>query len=222
MSVAALDSTHPLYASLAKSFERIAVNLSFDVSPEQQDQLVRYVLLIDKWNKAYNLTSVRDPHDMLIKHIFDSIVVSPHLVGQHFADVGTGPGLPGIPLAIMNPDKDFLLIDSLGKRIRFIKQSVYELKLQNVEAVQTRVEDVVLDNPLDGVLSRAFASLKDMLFWCQNLTDPKGQFLALKGQLNETELDEIPTGFKVVNCINLAVPNLEGERHLVTIQKSSD
>ncbi|MFT5276862.1 MAG: 16S rRNA (guanine527-N7)-methyltransferase, partial [Granulosicoccus sp.] len=171
------------------------------------------------WNKTYNLTSVRDPQEMLIKHIFDSIVISPYLVGQHFADVGTGAGLPGIPLAIMNPDKTFLLIDSLGKRVRFIKQSIYELKISNVTAVQTRVEDLDLEKPLDGVLSRAFASLKDMLFWCQNLTDENGLFLALKGQLNQLELDEIPTGFTVVDCVNLAVPNLQGERHLVTLKK---
>ena len=209
----------PLFPELEVSFKRIASSLNFDVSERQREQLIQYVLLINKWNKAYNLTSVRDPQEMLVKHIFDSIVVSPYLEGSDFADVGTGPGLPGIPLAIMNPDKTFLLIDSLGKRVRFIKQSVYELKIDNVTALQTRVEDVELDKPLDGVLSRAFASLSDMLNWCQNLTDDKGQFLALKGQVDKLELDEIPTGFTVVDCINLHVPTLEGERHLVKVKK---
>ncbi|MBF7074645.1 16S rRNA (guanine(527)-N(7))-methyltransferase RsmG [Glaciecola sp. MH2013] len=208
-----------LYSTLSASFKRISKNLNFDITDDQQDKLIRYVLMINKWNKAYNLTSVRDPEEMLVKHIFDSIVVSPYLEGQYFADVGTGPGLPGIPLAIMNPDKDFLLVDSLGKRIRFIKQSLYELQIDNVKAVQSRVEELELDKALDGVLSRAFASLKDMLFWCQNLTDAQGQFLALKGQLNQLELDEIPTGFKVVNSINLSVPTLQGERHLLVVQK---
>lgn len=152
----------PLFSELEVSFKRIASSLNFDVSERQREQLIQYVLLINKWNKAYNLTSVRDPQEMLVKHIFDSIVVSPYLEGSDFADVGTGPGLPGIPLAIMNPDKKFLLIDSLGKRVRFIKQSVYELKIDNVTALQTRVEDVELDKPLDGVLSRAFASLSDL------------------------------------------------------------
>ncbi|MFQ3251521.1 16S rRNA (guanine(527)-N(7))-methyltransferase RsmG [Glaciecola sp.] len=208
------------FEALSVSFDKIAVHLDFPISELQKQQLINYVLLIDKWNKAYNLTSVRDPQDMLIKHIFDSIVVSPYLEGEHFADVGTGPGLPGIPLAIMNPDKRFLLIDSLGKRIRFIKQSLYELKISNVEALQTRVEDVDLEQPLDGVLSRAFASLKDMLHWCQDLTDENGLFLALKGQVNQLELDEIPTGFTVVDCVNLAVPNLQGDRHLIKVKKT--
>ncbi|MFT5543674.1 MAG: 16S rRNA (guanine527-N7)-methyltransferase [Glaciecola sp.] len=212
-------STSSSYEALSVSFDKISTGLGIAISSIQKKQLIDYVLMINKWNKTYNLTSVRDPQEMLIKHIFDSIVISPYLVGQHFADVGTGAGLPGIPLAIMNPDKTFLLIDSLGKRVRFIKQSIYELKISNVTAVQTRVEDLDLEKPLDGVLSRAFASLKDMLFWCQNLTDENGLFLALKGQLNQLELDEIPTGFTVVDCVNLAVPNLQGERHLVTLKK---
>jgi len=209
-----------MFDALSQSFDKMAVHLDFAVSELQKQQLIDYVLLINKWNKAYNLTSVRDPQDMLIKHVFDSIVISPHLQGNHFADVGTGAGLPGIPLAIMNPDKTFLLIDSLGKRIRFIKQSLYELKITNVTAMQTRVEDVELEQPLDGVLSRAFASLKDMLHWCQSLTDEKGLFLALKGQVNQLELDEIPTGFTVVDCVDLAIPNFKGERHLIKVKKT--
>ena len=208
------------FDDLSVTFDKVAVNLDFPISEQQKQQLINFVLLLDKWNKAYNLTSVRDPQDMLIKHIFDSIVVSPHLVGEHFADVGTGPGLPGVPLAIMNPDKTFLLIDSLGKRVRFITQSLYELKISNVTAMQTRVEDVQLEKPLDGVLSRAFASLKDMLHWCQDLTDENGLFLALKGQVNQLELDEIPAGFTVVDCISLEVPNLDGDRHLIKVKKT--
>ena len=216
------NTSSPLSDALSASFDKVAVNLEFPISELQKQQLINYVLLIDKWNKTYNLTSVRNPQDMLIKHIFDSIVVSPHLHGNHFVDVGTGPGLPGIPLAIMNPDKTFLLIDSLGKRVRFIKQSLYELKMNNVTAMQIRVEDLTITEPFDGVLSRAFASLKDMLHWCQNMTDENGLFLALKGQVNHLELDEIPTGFTVVDCVNLAVPNLQGERHLIKVKKISN
>jgi 16S rRNA (guanine527-N7)-methyltransferase len=212
-------TTSPMFDALSISFDEVKVHLDFPVSELQKQQLINYILLMHKWNKAYNLTSVRDPQDMLIKHIFDSIVISPHLQGSHFADVGTGAGLPGIPLAIMNPDKTFLLIDSLGKRIRFIKQSLYELKINNVTAMQTRVEDVVLEKPLDGVLSRAFASLRDMLNWCGSLTDENGLFLALKGQVNQLELDEIPTGFKVIECVDLAIPKFKGERHLIKVKK---
>lgn len=105
--------------SLRVKLDALISKTSLTVTEQQREQLVGYVQLLDKWNKAYNLTSVRDPMEMLVKHILDSLVVSPHLVGERFIDVGTGPGLPGIPLAIMHPDKEFVLLDSLGKRIRF-------------------------------------------------------------------------------------------------------
>lgn len=189
------------------------------VSEFQQQQLIRYVLLMHKWNKAYNLTSVRDPEQMVIKHIVDSIVVAPFLDKTQYIDVGTGPGLPGMPLAIMCPDKHFILLDSLGKRVRFMKQAAYELKIENIQAVQSRVEDFVPSVTIDGVLSRAFASLKDMLHWCQHLVDSHGVFLALKGQLPTDELQQLPLGFTLQETIKLDVPGLEGERHIVKIKK---
>lgn len=191
------------------------------VSEDQQQQLIRYVLMMHKWNKAYNLTSVRDPQQMVIKHIVDSIVVAPFLDKTNYVDVGTGPGLPGIPLAIMCPDKHFILLDSLGKRVRFMKQVAYELKIDNIKPVQSRVEDFVTDVKIDGVLSRAFASLKDMLHWCQHLVDSQGVFLALKGQLSTDELDSLPLEFILQETIKLDVPGLEGERHIVKIKKQS-
>ncbi|MDT0594845.1 16S rRNA (guanine(527)-N(7))-methyltransferase RsmG [Glaciecola petra] len=194
--------------------------MPFLVSHEQQHKLIDFVLLLHKWNKAYNLSAVREPEQMLVKHIFDSIVVSPYLKGELFADVGTGPGLPGIPLAIMNPDKTFHLIDSLGKRIRFIKQAAHELNIENILPIQNRVEKVLVNQPYDGVLSRAFASLNDMLQWCSHLIDGKGQFLALKGQLHEEELNQIPEQFKLVQSIPLLIPSLNGERHLVVVAKN--
>lgn len=192
-----------------------------DVTPssEQIEKLVAYVLMMHKWNKTYNLTSVRDPQQMLIKHIVDSIVVASFLSQKYYIDVGTGPGLPGIPLAIMCPDKHFVLLDSLGKRVRFMKQAAYELKLSNIEPVQSRVEDYQSKVKLDGVISRAFASLKDMLHWCQHLVDSQGVFLALKGQLPEDELKEISDKFDLVEIIKLKVPHLVGERHIIKIRK---
>ena len=112
------------------------------ITETQKTQLVQLVELLHKWNKAYNLTSVRDPDAMLVKHILDSLVVSPHLHGERFIDVGTGPGLPGLPLAIINPDKQFVLLDSLGKRINFIRQVILELGLTNVTPVKSRVESI--------------------------------------------------------------------------------
>ena len=189
-------------------------------SQEQIEKLVSFVLLMHKWNKAYNLTSVRDPQQMLIKHIVDSIVVSPFLSQSHYIDVGTGPGLPGIPLAIMCPDKNFILLDSLGKRVRFMKQVAYELKLDNIQPVQSRVEDYIPTTKIDGVISRAFASLKDMLHWCQHLVDSQGVFLALKGQYPADELAVMGEKFSLIETIKLNVPDLEGERHIIKICKN--
>jgi 16S rRNA (guanine527-N7)-methyltransferase len=196
-------------------------NCELAVTQAQQQKLIQYVLMINKWNKAYNLTSVRDPHQMVLKHIVDSIVVAPFLNKTHYIDVGTGPGLPGIPLAIMCPDKQFILLDSLGKRVRFMKQVAYELKIDNIEPVQSRVEDFVPSVVIDGVLSRAFASLKDMLHWCQHLVNSQGVFLALKGQLSLDELKGLPLEFILQETIKLDVPGLEGERHIVKIKKKS-
>lgn len=193
--------------------------LSLDLSDKQQQQLVDYVLLMDKWNKAYNLTSVRDPKQMMVKHILDSLAIVPFLDGNNIIDVGTGPGLPDMPLAIAFPDKSFTLLDSLGKRVRFMTQCVHTLGLTNVTPVQSRVEEHNGDTPYDIVLSRAFASLKDMLHWCQHLVDSEGQFLALKGQFPQDEIDEVSDYFHVSKTENLTVPNLVGERHLVWLKK---
>lgn len=191
-----------------------------NVNQQQRDQLVGYVELLNKWNKAYNLTSVRDPMDMLVKHILDSIMVSPYLYGERLIDVGTGPGLPGIPLAIMNPEKQFYLLDSLGKRIRFIKQAIHELGIDNVTAVQSRVEEFDPEEKFDTVLSRAFASMTDMVEWCHHLPkDDSGRFLALKGILSQDEIEQLPEWCSVIEVKALNVPELEGERHLVTLAK---
>ncbi len=210
-----------LAQELQQQFLPLAKELSFSVSESQQKKLIGFVLLLHKWNKTYNLSSVRQPDQMLVKHILDSIVVAPHLLGDRFVDVGTGPGLPGIPLAIMLPEKHFTLIDSLGKRIRFIKQALHELDIKNVTVILGRVEDVLVTQLFDGVLSRAFASLNDMLHWCSHLTDEKGEFLALKGQLHEDEINQIPAQFRLVQSIPLLIPSLIGERHLVKIKKVS-
>lgn len=192
------------------------------LSDQQKQQLVGYVELLHKWNKAYNLTSVRDPEQMLVRHIMDSIVVEPHLVGSRFIDVGTGPGLPGVPLAIVRPDSHFTLLDSLGKRIRFLKQVQHELKLDNITPVQYRVEEFSADPLFDGVISRAFASLNDMLSWCHHLPHQNGHFYALKGVVPEEEIAALPEGFTLNRVVRLSVPQLEGERHLVVINSKEN
>ncbi len=201
---------------LAK-LDRLLTQANISLTDQQKQQLVDFVKLLDKWNKAYNLTSVRNPDEMLVKHIMDSLVVSQHLQGQRFIDVGTGPGLPGIPLAIANPDKQFVLLDSLGKRITFIKNAIRELKLTNVTPVLSRVEEYQ-EQQFDGVLSRAFASLSDMVNWCYHLPNTSGCFYALKGQYQQEELAEVNQPVELIDVIKLSVPELIGERHLVVLK----
>lgn len=208
-----------LEPSLLHTLQRLLAQTSLTPSETQLEQLVVYVQLMHKWNKAYNLTSVRDPQQMLATHIVDSLVVSPYLQGQRFIDVGTGPGLPGIPLAIINSDKHFTLLDSLGKRVRFMTQVGFELKLDNIQPLQSRVERYQPSQKFDGVLSRAFASLKDMLHWCQHLVDSEGCFLALKGQLPQEELAQLPDNICLQQVIDLQVPGIEGQRHLIKLTK---
>lgn len=189
------------------------------LTDQQLLQLVSYVQLLDKWNSAYNLTSVRDPQEMLVKHIMDSLVVAPHLQGDHIIDVGTGPGLPGVPLAICCPDKQFTLLDSLGKRIRFLNQVKIQLKLENIHPLQSRVEDHQRDAGYDSVVSRAFASMTDMVTWCKHLPAQNGQFLAMKGAQVQEEIAALPDFVKVVDTIELHVPELVGQRFLVRLQR---
>lgn len=204
---------------LSAQLEAYLAEINLPATAEQKKQLLDFVGMLNKWNKAYNLTSVRDPEAMLVRHIMDSLVVSPHLQGERFIDVGTGPGLPGIPLAIMNPDKIFVLLDSLGKRIRFQKQVAFELGIHNISSIESRVEAYQPEQKFDGVLSRAFASIHDMLTWCHHLPAEHGQFYALKGQLSDEEMQQIPAGFVVTETIELQVPRLDEQRHLLKIIK---
>lgn len=204
---------------LSAQLEAYLAAINLPATAEQKKQLIDFVGMLNKWNKAYNLTSVRDPESMLIRHIMDSLVVSEHLQGERFIDVGTGPGLPGIPLAIMNPDKTFVLLDSLGKRIRFQKQVAFELGINNISSVESRVEAYQPEQKFDGVLSRAFASIQDMLTWCHHLPAENGLYYALKGQLNDEEMRQIPAGFIVKDIIELKVPKLDEQRHLLKIIK---
>ncbi|EAM6283939.1 16S rRNA (guanine(527)-N(7))-methyltransferase RsmG, partial [Salmonella enterica] len=196
---------------MLNKLSRLLDEAGISLTDHQKTQLVAYVDMLHKWNKAYNLTSVRDPAEMVVRHILDSIVVAPYLQGQRFIDVGTGPGLPGIPLAIVLPDAHFTLLDSLGKRVRFLRQVQHELKLENITPVQSRVEAYPSEPPFDGVISRAFASLNDMVSWCHHLPGEKGRFYALKGQLPEDEIASLPDDFSVESVEKLRVPQLEGE-----------
>ena len=203
---------------MLNKLSRLLDEAGISLTDHQKTQLVAYVEMLHKWNKAYNLTSVRDPDEMLVRHILDSIVAAPYLQGERFIDVGTGPGLPGVPLSIVLPDAHFTLLDSLGKRVRFLRQVQHELKLTNISPVQSRVEDFPAEPPFDGVISRAFASLTDMVNWCHHLPGQNGRFYALKGLIPSDEIALLPPELSVESVVELTVPHLEGERHLVVVK----
>ena len=206
--------------TLTSTLQTLLAKTSLQLSTQQVQLLIQYVELLHKWNKAYNLTSVRDPQDMLVKHIMDSLMVGEVLQGDNFIDVGTGPGLPGIPLAILYPERNFVLLDSLGKRITFLRQVVFQLKLTNVQPVKSRVEEYQGETPFDGVLSRAFSSLNDMVSWCSHLvSEEHGQFFALKGQYPTDELVNLPENIRLVSSHEINVPELVGERHVLILKK---
>lgn len=194
--------------------------LSFVVSDQQQLQLMSYLDLMFKWNKVANLTAITNQKDAVIKHLLDSLVASPYLENNNrVIDVGTGAGLPGIPLAIINPEINFTLLDTAQKRTRFVRQAVHELTLtNNVEVVTSRVE-AYRSAAFDGVISRAFASLKDMLHSTQHLVGLHGRFFALKGQLDVQECAQLSASFQMSATHELTVPFLEAERHLLIIEK---
>lgn len=188
-----------------------------EVTEKQVEQLQVYLQLLQKWNKAYNLTAIKDLDSMLSLHLLDSLSIAPFLKGEKFLDAGTGAGLPGIPLAILYPERQFTLLDSNGKRIRFLFQVGQTLKLTNVDEVQARVEGFNPGAKYDGILSRAFASLAEMLDSCRHLLKPDGLFYAMKGKYPEAELSQLPKIYKVNAVIPLAVPGIDGERHLVEL-----
>ncbi|MCS4309640.1 16S rRNA (guanine527-N7)-methyltransferase [Rheinheimera pacifica] len=202
---------------MLEKLKALVVQTSLTLSEQQLQQCIAYVQLLDKWNSAYNLTSVRNPEEMLIKHVMDSLVVAPFLTGQRFIDVGTGPGLPGVLLAIYYPDKQFTLLDSLGKRIRFLNQVKLQLKLANIQPLQSRVEDHQPEQGYDGVISRAFASINDMLSWCRHLPAKNGCFFAMKGAAVQEEIAALPDFVKVTSVQPLIVPQLQAQRHLVIL-----
>ncbi|WP_049723038.1 16S rRNA (guanine(527)-N(7))-methyltransferase RsmG [Gilvimarinus polysaccharolyticus] len=194
--------------------------LGLTLSDVQIEQLLDYIAEFAKWNRAYNLSAVRNIDDMVVRHLLDSLAVVPHVTGQRLIDVGTGGGLPGIPLAICYPDKQFTLLDSNGKKTRFIFHVKTLLELTNVTVENCRVESLQPEQLFDGVISRAFASLADMTGWCQHLLTADGLFYAMKGQLPEAELQAIAKHYSLAERIELQVPGEAGERHLLLLRRA--
>lgn len=180
-------------------------------------RLLDYLRLLQRWNAHYNLTAVREPAAMVTRHLLDSLAVAPHVTGNSLIDLGAGAGLPGIPLAVIAPEREVTLVDSNGKKVRFMRAALRELELANASVIEARVEAV--EGTFDCVVSRAFASLSDMLAWGGHLLAADGNWLALKGRYPEAEVAALPTGFQLHAAVSLAVPGLDAERHLLVIRK---
>ena len=195
--------------------------LGLSCSSQQVEQLLAYLEMLQRWNKAYNLTAIREPIQMVRLHLLDSLAIHPYVQGvKHIIDVGTGPGLPGIPLAILNPDINFTLLDSNGKKTRFLFQAINDLSLANAKEINYRVEKYQPEQSFDIVLSRAFSSISDMLTQCDHLVSDSGCFLAMKGKKPDSELSQITKDYKVVDLSQINVPQVDSERHLIKIIKT--
>lgn len=201
-----------------------AAQLSVDLAVEQQDKLLAYLAMFARWNAAYNLSAVRDPQQMLERHIIDSLSVV-NLCGadsDSIIDVGSGGGLPGVPLAIVHPQRSVTLLDSNGKKTRFLFQVASQLPLPNVQVVNQRVEAFAPPQKFSAVVSRAFASIADMVHGSEHLLAPGGRFYAMKGKLPEDELSALPKGIKVEQVHPLSVPGCAAERHLIVLSRDEN
>lgn len=195
--------------------------LGITLSDTQHRQLLDYLGLLIKWNKAYNLTAVRNPDEMVSRHLLDSLSVVPFIDGPRWLDVGSGGGMPGIPLAIMFPQASVALLDSNGKKSRFQTQVKLELKLDNLEVIHSRAESYQPAEPFTGIISRAFSSLEDFTGWTRHMGDTDTRWLAMKGLHPTAELVALPADFRLDSAQALAVPGCQGQRHLLILRRTA-
>ena len=205
--------------STADQLQRGLTALGMTLERDIQQRLLEYVALIEKWNRVYNLTAIREPEKMVSHHLLDSLAVAPHLHARRMLDVGSGAGLPGIPLALAHPGMHVTLLDSNHKKSAFLNQAVLELKLKNAEVCAGRVESWQAQNKFDVIISRAFSDMGEFVRVTRHLLAPGGIYAAMKGLHPYEEIDKLPPGCKVRQVFPLAIPGLEGARHLVLIEQ---
>ncbi|HEY0939079.1 MAG TPA: 16S rRNA (guanine(527)-N(7))-methyltransferase RsmG [Steroidobacter sp.] len=199
-----------------------AAELGIDLSEQQAARLIRLLDELDDWNQRMNLTAIRERPAQITKHLLDSLSVQPFLRGERILDVGTGAGFPGLPLAIVNPSRQFTLLDSTAKKLKFIDHIVALLELPNVQTVHTRAENFRPAQRFDIVLSRAVGPVEQFVRWAGHLCVGGGRLLAMKGRDPGAELQTLPSGWKLAGVHKLNVPALDEERHLVEICRSHD
>jgi len=205
--------------NLEKKLERGLQDMAIDLAPPIRQKLLKFLKYLEKWNSAFNLTAVRDPEQMVPRHLLDSLSVLPFLQGSRVLDIGTGAGLPGIPLALARPNLTFTLLDSNAKKTRFVTQTIHELGLQNVQVVQERVEKFHPTEKFDTLIARAFASIPDMLAASRHLCSSHGRFLLMKGVFPQEELAAVTDGYQA-EVKALRVPGLDAARHVVIVAPS--
>ncbi len=203
--------------SLAQELNQGIAQLGLELPDRVQQDMLRYLELLQKWNRVYNLTAIRDPQQMLTHHLLDSLAVVPHLWAGHWLDVGCGAGLPGLVLAMARPDWKFTLVDSNSKKTGFVQQAIIDLKLANAQVCCVRAEEWEPNEKFDGIISRAFAELADFVTATRHLLADGGRWVAMKGHL-EHEVKSVPAGITVEQTIALQVPGLKGARHLAVLR----
>jgi 16S rRNA (guanine527-N7)-methyltransferase len=196
-----------------------AARLGVTLAAPDAERLVWLLDELERWNRAYNLTAIINRDEMVTHHLLDSLAVHPDLAGSAIADVGTGAGFPGLPLAIVNPERRFTLIDSNGKKVRFVSHAARTLGLGNVDAIHARVESLKPKHPFDTVLTRAFAPLPEMLDLVAPLTGQETVVLAMKGKWPQDELDAMPPGWQVAKSRDLTIPGLHEARCLIKVRR---
>jgi len=206
--------------SSAERLIRAAATLGVALSPEAAQQLLTLTSELALWNRSYNLTAITAPEQMLTRHLLDSLAIHTDLHGIRIADVGTGAGFPGLPLAVVNPARQFTLIDSSRKKIRFVLHAVQQLGLGNVSAVHARAEALRPQVPFDTVVTRAFAALPRMLRTVAPLCGAHTRVLAMKGRWPESELAQLPAGWQVTASRQLRIPGLEAARCVITLART--
>ena len=206
--------------NLSSALTEGAQQLGLDLNEAQVDQLLQFVELLRKWNKTYNLTAIEDSQEIISKHILDSLSVSKYLVGENILDIGSGAGLPGLPLSITHAEKQFTLLDSNVKKTRFMQQVVIELELQNVQVVNQRIQTFqpTINHSFSTVVSRAFADSASFINHCSHVIS-QGRLIFMLGK--QKQLEGLPKSYNVLEISSVIIPQLDAQRHIAVVEKNS-